>query len=677
VIDRLRSLKARIFLALGAILGLVACVVMAYSLFAVRTAGVAAEQRSVENVLRMAELAIRGEYRTLLTGKVGLVQERKARLREFDRVVLDTLARFRALAERGVISEPQAQEMALEWLKGVRPAGGDYLLAFDRDGRALVYPDQSLIGTRLGDFVDFKGRSVVEAAWSETERYGDTFLIYNWKSLQSDTLEPRYGHFVAYEPWQWMIASVGNIDAVQAEADARLRQFRAELARTLGEVQMVGDGFVFVFDGQGEMVVPPPASQQGIDDDVLTRLRVAARDRSVTSFAAPAGRSLHGWATYVRSLDWYVAAVASDAAINAPATALVTRQALVFGGGLAIGLVLAWVVASGIARPLVRLGSRAHSLSATDFTQARSTDAISDLPLARADEIGALARAFAFMETELYRNVRSLMEVTGERERIEGELGVARDIQLGLLPKVFPAFPERDDIDLHAALVSAREVGGDLYDFHLDGDEISFTIGDVAGKGVPAALFMAITKTLMQTAGENNDGPGEAVREVNEHLARDNPNAMFVTAVHGVLDCRDGAVRYANGGHNPPVVMRRDGACEIMRGVSGPALGALDGVDYCSFETRLAPGDLLFLYTDGVTEAMNEAGELYGETRMLAVLGACPMGASAEAVIAAIMDDLERHVGAAAQSDDITILALRYLGPQARVKSAEHEEVES
>ncbi|WP_051305089.1 SpoIIE family protein phosphatase [Chitinilyticum litopenaei] len=658
----IRSLKARIFLALAAILLLVACVVMVYSLLAVRASAIAAEERSVQNVLRMAELAIRSEYHTLLAGKVALVQERKARFREFDRVVLQTLAHYQALAQQGRLSEAEAQALALAWLQKIRPVGGEYLLVFDRDGVALVYPEPALLGTQLSGYTDFKGRSVVAAAWDEADRYGETVLIYDWKAVGSDRLVQRYGHFLPYRPWNWMVASVGRVDEVQGEADARLAQFRAELARSLAQVEVIGNGAVFVFDGQGQWVVRPSAANGDIDAQAQAALRAAAGNRATARFRGQDGRAMQGWATYVRALDWYVAVSAPEDALTAPARELVTRQALVFAGGLLLGLLLAWAVASGIARPLVRLGQYARGLAGADFSAERTQTMPAALLDERQDEIGELARSFASMETALYRNVRTLLAVTGERERIEGELGVARDIQLGLLPKVFPAFPERPEIDLHATLVSAREIGGDLYDFFLAGDTLNFTIGDVAGKGVPAALFMAITKTLMKTAGESCATPAAAVRQVNDHLARDNPNLMFVTAFNGVLDLHSGALRYANAGHNPPLILRADGRCEVLRSVSGPALGAFEDMDYTGYAAQLQAGEWLLLYTDGVTEAMDGEGRLYGEARLLAQFAALAPQGSAASLIRALMADLALHAGGTDQSDDITLLAIRYLG---------------
>lgn len=668
MISRLHALRARIFIAIAAILALVASAVMIYSLVAVREAVIEAEERSVQNVLGMADMAIRNEYRTLLSGKVNLVQERKRQFREFDRTVIETLHWIDSLRARGLMDEPLAQDMARQWLSSIRPTGGEYLMAFDRDGRVFVHPDASLIGTQPVRYTDFKGRNVMEAAWQEIDRYGEAFLLYEWKALGSGEIVPRYGHFVGFIPWDWVIVSVGDMEDVQREADARLERFRRELDRSLSQVRVVGDGFVFVFDGQGQSVVQP-ASSLPLDAATLASLRTAADGGVAVDFTTSDGRDLRAWVKYIRPLDWYVSVVASPAQIAAPAHSLVSRQALVFGGGLALGLLLAWVVASGIAGPLTRLGKHARALSGVDFTQPEKSIAVG-LPTERRDEVGELARAFEFMETELHRNVRSLMEATGERERMEGELGVARDIQLGLLPKLFPAFPDRPDIDVFATLVSAREVGGDLYDFHLVDDELYFTIGDVAGKGVPAALFMAITKTLIKVASDDHKGPGETLRHVNESLAHDNPNAMFVTAINGRLDCRSGRIRYANGGHNPPVIVRRDGRLEMLRKISGPALGAMDGMDFDTFETRLEPGDLLLLYSDGVTEAMDVKHALYGEQRLLALLETCAGKPSADFIVEAIMRSVREHASGAEQSDDITLLALLYRGPDSRHDSA-------
>lgn len=671
----LSSIKAKIFFALVLIVAAVAGVVMSSSQRAVETTVVQTEERALDNALHLVEENIRGRYRTLLKDKVMTVQSRKQQLRDFDRVVLATLDGFAGMADAGRITEEEAQRLALRWLSRVVPAEGGYVFAYDAGNRALVYPEAEMLGADLGGFTDFKGRSVVNAAREEATRYGDTFLTYNWKEVGGTELKPQYGHFVPYRRWGWMIGSTGDVRAVEEAVSRQLGLLEDELREILPRIRMAGDGVVFLFGGDGRFVVPPAGKAAGIvTAPVIDRLKALARGGeaggAVAGFVSAEGDRLQGRAIHLKALDWYVAALASEDAMEAPAIALIRGQAVIFAGALAVALLLAYLFAHRITRPLDRLAAYAKAIPETDFTRERSEGAAArSLPVERRDEIGRLAGAFVFMEESLHRNVRSLMEATSARQLIEGELNVARDIQMGLLPKLFPAFPDRPEIDLFSVLESAKEVGGDLFDYYfLDEHQLCFTIGDVAGKGVPAALFMAITKTLIKAAAEKNTDPAVMIDKVNDDLSRDNPNCIFVTLLIGILDVRTGEVRYANAGHNPPAVLRAEGAgegraVEMLRAISGPAAGVMDGLAYTALETRLSPGDILLLYTDGVTEAMDGAGSLYGERRLLAVATGTGADGDARTAVRRIMADVRAHAGGAEQSDDITILAIRYRGP--------------
>jgi sigma-B regulation protein RsbU (phosphoserine phosphatase) len=231
---------------------------------------------------------------------------------------------------------------------------------------------------------------------------------------------------------------------------------------------------------------------------------------------------------------------------------------------------------------------------------------------------------------------------------------------MDLLPKIFPAFPHQDSVDIHALLTPAREVGGDLYNFYfLDNRHLCFTVGDVSGKGVPAALFMTITMALIRMVSERESDPAQIMDSVNKALSRDNPNCMFVTLVVGVLDVCTGRMNYVNAGHNPPLILRGEGKVEVLSARSGPAVGVAEGVRFGLLETQLAPGDCLLLYTDGVTEAMDSDGCLYSDERLreLIVSG---VGLASVQVAEQIMSDVHHHVGEAEQSDDITLLIIRY-----------------
>ena len=254
------------------------------------------------------------------------------------------------------------------------------------------------------------------------------------------------------------------------------------------------------------------------------------------------------------------------------------------------------------------------------------------------------------------------MRTTAAKERIEGELNVAREIQLGLVPKNFPAYPDHPQFDLFATLRPAREVGGDLYDFFLiDDTHLCFALGDVSDKGVPAALFMAITKTLIKNSFKSTTAPAEIMSGINDALSVENPRSMFVTLVIGVLNIKTGHVRYANGGHNPSILISADEGIVFKRKLSGPIVGAMEGMNYRSLELTMKPGDSLFLYTDGVNEAMDGQNRQFTEERLLSEIQDLRQQ-PADRIIPRLMERIKSHVQEAPQSDDIAMMLVRYNG---------------
>lgn len=248
-----------------------------------------------------------------------------------------------------------------------------------------------------------------------------------------------------------------------------------------------------------------------------------------------------------------------------------------------------------------------------------------------------------------------------EKQMMEGELAAAREIQMSILPKIFPAFPNRKEFDLHALLEPAREVGGDLYDFYpLDENRLFFVIGDVSGKGVPASLFMAIAMTLFKVNAEGSSAPEKVITCVNDQLSRDNDAAMFVTTVCGILDLLTGEVKLANGGHNPPLILGHN-SIRTIAGEPSMVVGAMEGISYPLLTETLLPGETLVLFTDGVTEAMNGKNEPYGDERFQnELLKLCDRPVTE--ITHTILDDIRTFTGEAPQSDDITLFVLRYRG---------------
>lgn len=298
----------------------------------------------------------------------------------------------------------------------------------------------------------------------------------------------------------------------------------------------------------------------------------------------------------------------------------------------------------------------------------RSQTAAGDNVLLRAFNFYYLPRAMIlivahFISITLSLRTHGLLQrqddINRERERIKTELNAATLIQTSMLPRIFPAFPERDEFEIYASMDPAKEVGGDFYDFFLvDEDHLALVMADVSGKGVPAALFMVTAKTLLKNKAQTGASPREILETVNSQLCENNEAQMFVTVWIGILELSTGKLTAANAGHEFPAVKSGDGEFTLYKDKHGFVLAGMEGTRYQEYEMRLSKGDVLFLYTDGVAEATNAAEELYGTDRMLRALNA-PGLSKPEEYCAGVQRDIEAFVGAAPQFDDITMLALR------------------
>ena len=248
--------------------------------------------------------------------------------------------------------------------------------------------------------------------------------------------------------------------------------------------------------------------------------------------------------------------------------------------------------------------------------------------------------------------------------RIDAELAFAKAIQHSALPSVFPPYPGRKEFDIHAAMFTAKEVGGDFYDFYfVDEDTLAFLVADVSGKGIPAAMFMMQSKTLLKSCAESGMSIDQVFTTANEKLCEGNEAGMFVTAWMGLLNVKTGLVTFANAGHNPPLVRQRDGSFAYHKTRAGFVLAGMEGIRYRKFELQLAPGDTIYLYTDGVTEATNASEQLYGEERLLKLLNGLN-AATAKETCERVKADVDAFAGEAEQFDDITMLCLTWHGPQ-------------
>lgn len=392
-------------------------------------------------------------------------------------------------------------------------------------------------------------------------------------------------------------------------------------------------------------------------DEDLRKLgqRLVDGGEGFVRFTVP-GDGERGWLAFspVPRTGWSLAVFFPRSVLLAEIMQLSRVQGAIALMGFAVILMVALLIARSIAGPLTRLEDAAQAIASGDLE--------SPLPPVRStDEVGRLTVAFGSMQSELKRTMATLAETAAARERIESELRIARSIQMGLVPKTFPPFPKREDVDLYALLEPAREVGGDFYDFFLLEDhQLCLVAGDVSGKGVPAALFMAVVRTFIRAMAREVVSPAELMKRVNDEMADQNDSCMFVTLFFGLVDLSTGDFSYALGGHEPPIRVDSAGQASPLEPLEGALVGVMDGVDFVEAKMKLDPGDVLVLFTDGVTEAMNGDQVLYDRDRLLEAVRKAD--GTAEQYVASIRADVARFVGDAEQSDDITLLAFRYLG---------------
>ena len=303
--------------------------------------------------------------------------------------------------------------------------------------------------------------------------------------------------------------------------------------------------------------------------------------------------------------------------------------------------------------PLIQLADSAQEVAQGNFD--------TKLPRIKThDELRLLRDSFDNMQKSLSKHIRELTETTAQKASMERELGVARNIQMSMLPMTWPAFPERDDIDIYGCLTPAKAVGGDLYDFRIRDGKLFFCVGDVSGKGIPASLVMTVMSSLFRTLSNSENNPAKIVSSINSSMAARNESMMFVTMFVGVLDLETAVLKYCNAGHNAPIVIL-GGKPTILNVDANVPIGIVPDWDYSLQKATLSPGTILFLYTDGLTEATRAGGELFAEERVLENLSGLDERTTSADIIAHMTAAVNEFVGDSEQSDDLTMMAIRMM----------------
>lgn len=696
-----RSLTGRILALITLILVVTAAALIYFTHRDVGRAMDAAQEAGVRNIFQLVELNIQSAYGQLLGDRVEMAKSSEAALRTRIGLAVSVLNVLDAFVKEGKLSQEEAWRNFSAW---IRKASDDreVLLAFDGLGVITARPGRGVMGRSLEGVRDVKGRLLAQVMrYDVLDRklrtgsllsllkkdvpehrqgpVGDT-AVFEWEDASGGRTK-MLGCFAPFTPWKMTVAAVVDIGHMERMAEEKLEETIRTLKRSFQSLRIAQNGSVLLFSGSKKILIPAtypngvdyvqlenPQTGRTLLDDMKS---VVERGRGTLYYDVPAGEQKVPMVAYVgffKALDWYVAVTIPVEEIRRPARVLVARQSWIALSIFGASLVGALVLLVRLSRPLRLLAAYAKEVPGHDFTQDVKESLPEESRLLESlwhryrDEVGLLAESLLFMERELRSKIRELVVTSAAKERIESELNIAREIQMGMIPKIFPPFPEKPEFEMHAMLEPAKEVGGDLYTFFLlDDRHLCFAIGDVSTKGVPAALFMVITQTLIKTHADRDLSPAAILSGVNRALSTDNPKSMFVTLLVGMLDTQTGILRYANAGHNPPVILAESQEAYYHKAKCGLVAGAFPESRYKETTLTLAPRDSVFLYTDGVTEAMNRRHEMFSEERLLRELEGLKHE-PVDHITKGIMKKIREFAADEPQSDDIAMLIIRYTG---------------
>ncbi|NDY70807.1 serine/threonine protein phosphatase [Desulfobacter hydrogenophilus] len=624
------------------------------------------QQNSALNILRSLDLIIEGDYHNLLKEKRSLTILKRSQLKDTARLIASV---FESFVAKDKSPETSGLEHALSWLETAPFDNVNYYII---DAQSNVTASSNAQVTTLKSLNDVKHRNIAKVMQFDNLTQRGDFAAFNPE--QNDENASVLAYFKPFTPWSLTIGVSVDISRLQALAEKQKAQIISSLTDYTQGLKIADSGFVYIFDTSGTSLVPDLGSRSQamstlinqltgnlINDDIRQNASAEfSHFRYLPDMPDKNAREMIAYCYYFKPFKWYISVIIPLQEIKLPAQRLVIQQSLIIVMMFMAGIVAIILVISRIATPLQRLSSYARKIPKLDFTKpmGKSTP-VDDLPKKYKDEVGDLAASFILMRHELSRNIQDLINSTAARQRFESELEIAREIQLGMVPKTFPKLLEFDHLDLYATLQPAKEVGGDLYDFfQLDDDHVVFTLGDVSDKGVPAALFMVVTRTLIRVFSGKDVSPARIMTSINNVLSSDNPRSMFVTLIIGILNIRTGQVIYANGGHNPPIIITQDGA-RFIENKKEPIVGAMPGIIYSDSALPLSNGQGLMLYTDGVNEAMNKDGEQFSNQRMIDEVSK-DRDLPSETIVHNLLDRIRKHAGSAPQSDDIAMLMIRF-----------------
>lgn len=525
-------------------------------------------------------------------------------------------------------------------------------------GVMISYDKYSDSGESQGNYNFFESSWYTQAKEAETLIFTDTYLDGYGRGETISCAAPFYDaadNFAGVVSMDVLISDINN---------------------SVIAMDYVNGAYAFLLDTNGKVIAAPEAFRDTAGNNIVTddnaRLHgIADQILSGKSGIAATDQAYYAYAP-IEGIDWILGVYFPTSVITEKTddiTAVIsentsdTAQSIqnsillaitIFVAGFIIIVIgvyfISKVFADRVVQPLQILQKDVQMISKGNLEHRAK--------IIQDDEIGELANAFNNMSASLQEYIKNLSSVMAEKERIGAELNVATQIQADMLPSIFPAFPEREEFDIYATMQPAKEVGGDFYDFFLiDDDHLAVVIADVSGKGVPAALFMVIAKTLLKNRAQMGDSPAKVLEVVNNQLCENNKAEMFVTVWFGVMQISTGKIVAANAGHEKPIIRKADGEFEIFKDKHGFVMGAMEGMKYKEYEFEIEKGGCLFVYTDGVPEATSSESELFGMERLVQVLNE-EKDAPLPDILKSVKGSIDKFVKDAPQFDDITMLAL-------------------
>ncbi|MCX6258156.1 MAG: SpoIIE family protein phosphatase [Bacteroidia bacterium] len=443
------------------------------------------------------------------------------------------------------------------------------------------------------------------------------------------------------------------------------------LRKIVSQIKIFNTGYAFLISQKGTFITFPDTNY--VMNESIFTLAEKLNDPDIKNIGyemvagheefVPVNSKLNKgkyWIYYKRlkNNNWSIGCLFPEKELYTDLHKLNQRLIIMAVAGIIILLILIIIISDRITKPLHNLAMVAEGFGAGNFNiKIPENNSI--------DEVGSLNKSFVYMQSALIKYIENLKYTTSIKEKIEGDLRVARNIQMGMIPRKFPAFPERKEIDIYGFIEPAKEVGGDLYDFFfIDEEHLCFAIGDVSGKGIPAALFMAVTVTIMRSESQiTGFNVSRLIELMNNYLCKNNESNLFVTLFLGILNTSTGEVNYVNAGHNYPIIIKSSSTFGEFYITHYLPLGIKINSNMNQNTIKLDYGDTIFLYTDGISEAFNIESKQYSIKRIIEMLGHSANHVPFE-IVNRIIDDVRKFSLGAEQSDDISILAIQYFGKQ-------------